>query len=185
MTVVSRGALATCLTFAAVLGPAFSFAQQPVSTSADAAKSLAAALDAAKMDSVAASDPSQEGVFIGALYFPGLELLVVSAKYAVPVLLTERIQKKEYRDVYLDLNGASDPSTKVFIEDLGANGLMARPDREEPADVYEMAGKRVVFDRDWRAQNMSEDDYVKAYTDADARYAAMLKALLAQAQRAN
>jgi hypothetical protein len=183
MMVVSRGVLAAFLT-TALLVPATAGAQQP-SKSAAVAKDLTAALDAAKLDSLAAADPANEGVFFGTLYFPGLQLLVVSAKYAVPVLLTQRIAKKEYRDVYLDLNSASEPSTKIFIEDLGADGLVARPDRDAPADVYEVAGKRVVFDRDWRAQDMSEDDYMKAFADADARYAEMLSALLAEAKRTN
>jgi len=180
MTVVSRGVFAACVT-AVWLLPAAARAQQ--SGSADVARALAAALEAKKLDSVAAADPTRDGVFVGTLYFPGLQLLVVSAKYSVPVLLTNRIAKKEYQDVYLDLNSASDPSTKIFIEDLGANGLIARPDRDEPSDVYEVAGKRVVFDRNWKAQDMSEDDYMKAYADADTRYADMLKALLAEVQK--
>ncbi len=182
MTVVSRGALTACLS-ASLLVPVAQ-AQQPP-TSATVAASLTSALDAAKLDSLAAPDPANPGVFVGTLYFPGLQLLVVSAKYSVPVLLTDKIAKKEYRDVYLDLNSASDPSTKIFIEDLGANGLVARPDRDDPADVYEVAGKRVTFDRDWKAQNMSEDDYLKAFADADARYTDMLKALLAEVKKTN
>ena len=86
------------------------------SKSAPLAKELAAALDAAKLDSIAAKDPSAPDLFVAALYFPGTQLLVVSAKYSVPQLLNERLTKREYRDVYLDLNGASVPDTKVFID---------------------------------------------------------------------
>jgi len=183
MQVVSRGVLAASVTVS-LLVPAAVRAQQP-SQSAEAAKALAAALDAAKLDSVAAADPANPDVFYGSLYFPGLQLLVVSAKYSVPVLLKTRLEKKEYRDIYLDLNSASEPSSKIFIEDLGADGLVARPGRDDPADVYEVAGKRVIFNRDWGAQDMSEDDYLKAFADADARYAAILGALLAEAQKTN
>ena len=52
------------------------FAQE--SKSAPLAKQLAAALDAAKLDCVAAKDPSAPDVFVAALYFPGVQLLVVS-----------------------------------------------------------------------------------------------------------
>ncbi len=183
MIPVSRTTLVAGLTAVALCLPAASRAQQPMSKSAEVAKALAAALDAAKIDSIAAAVPDQDGEFVGTLYFPGLQLLVVSGKYAVPVLLTTRIAKKEYRDTYLDLNGAAEASSKIFIEDLGADGLIARPGRDDPADVYEVAGKRTVFNRDWKAQGMSEDDYMKAYADADARYTVMLKALLAELQK--
>ena len=90
------------------------FAQE--SKSAPLAKQLAAALDAAKLDCVAAKDPSAPDVFVAALYFPGVQLLVVSGKYSVPQLLNERLAKKEYRDTYLDLNGASVPASKFFLD---------------------------------------------------------------------
>src|SRR3954447_14343327 len=74
------------------------------SKSAPLAKQLAAALDAAKLDSIAAADPDAPDAFAAALYFPGMQFLVVSGKYSVPQLLATRLTKKEYRDVYLDLN---------------------------------------------------------------------------------
>jgi hypothetical protein len=67
-------------------------------------------LDAAKADSIAAQQPGTPDQFVGALYFSGSQLLVVSAKYSVPQLLTEKLAKKSYQDVYIDLNSASDPS---------------------------------------------------------------------------
>src|SRR3954451_1408256 len=87
------------------------------------AKQLAAALDSAKLDSIAAPDPSSPGTFVAALYFPNMQLLVVSAKYTAPQLLLAKVDKKDYRDVYSDLNSASVPESKIFIEDLGADGL--------------------------------------------------------------
>src|SRR5688572_1633223 len=77
------------------------------SKSSALAKLLSATLDAAKLDSVAAKDPASPDGFCAALYFGGAQLLVVSAKYPVPQHLLERLAKKEYRDVYLDLNGAA------------------------------------------------------------------------------
>ena len=58
------------------------------SKSAPLAKQLAAALDAAKLDSVAARDPSREDTFFAALYYPGVQLLAVSAKYSAPAGFT-------------------------------------------------------------------------------------------------
>src|SRR5438093_4951287 len=169
------------LTTAAVvllLLPSIAFAQE--SKSAPLAKQLAAALDAAKLDCIAAKDPSAPDVFVAALYFPGIQLLVVSGKYTVPQLLNERLAKKEYRDIYLGLNGAAVPDSKVFLEDLGADGLKAKREENQAFDSCEMSGKRTSFDSDWKRQKISEQDYMKAFTAADDRYSQILTALLAQ-----
>ena len=166
--------LGLCLTSAAL-------AQD--SKSAPLAKQLAAALDAAKLDSLAAADPSQPGSFVAALFFSGSQLLVVSAKYAAPQLLTDKVAKKDYRDVSIDLNSASMPETKVFVEDLGADGLKAKRDENQPFDSYEAAGKRTMFDGDWKKQKLNEQDYMKLYSTADDRYTQMLTALLAQVKK--
>jgi hypothetical protein len=153
------------------------------SKSAPLAKQLAAALDAAKLESLAAADPSQPGTFVAALFFSGSQLLVVSAKYAAPQLLTDKLAKKDYRDVYIDLNSASMPETKVFVEDLGADGLKARRDENQPFDSFEAAGKRTMFDGDWKKQKLSEQEYMKTYSTADETYTQMLTALLAQVKK--
>lgn len=151
------------------------------SKSAPLAKQLAAAIDAAKLDTIAARDPAAPDVFVAALYFPGTQLLVVSGRYSVPQLLNDRLLKKEYRDVYLDLNGAA--TEKTFIEDPGADGLKAKRENNQLFDQAEMAGKRTMFDGEWKQQKMSEEDYMKAFSAADERYAQMLAALLAQLKK--
>lgn len=153
------------------------------SKSAALAKELSAALEAAKLDSIAAKDPAKPDVFYGALYFPGAQLLVVSAQYSAPLAMNERLTKKDYREAYLDLSSASVPGSKVFIEDLGANGLVAKARENEPFDAYEVAGKRTTFDGDWKKQQLSEEDYMKAFSAADEQYSQMLAALIAQAKK--
>ncbi len=153
------------------------------SKSAALAKELATTLEAAKLDSIAAKDPSSPDTFVAALYFPGLQLLVVSAKYTAPQLLNDRLAKKEYRDTYIDLSSASVPATKVFIEDLGADGLKAKHEDNKGADTFELAGARTVFDGDWKRQKLAEADYMKTFSTADDRYAQMLTALVAQAKK--
>ena len=172
MTPIVRGCLAGLVALSSAGAGLAQEAKSPV-----LAKQVAAALDAAKLDSLAAKDPSTPGTYVAALYFPGAQLLVISAKYAVPVLLDQKLAKKEYRDIYLDLNGASVPDTKVFVEDFGADGLKQRSENQ-PADSYEAAGKRTAFNSDWRAQKLSEEEYKKAFAMADARYSQMLTALL-------
>src|SRR5947208_1633102 len=147
------------------------------------AKQLTAALDAGKLDCIAARDPTAPDVFMAALYFTGAQLLVISGKYSVPQLLTDRLGKKEYRDVYMDLNGAASPDTKVFIQDGGGDGLKAKRDENQVFDIVEIAGKQTMFNSDWKAQKMSEQDYMKVFGDADERYAKILTALLAQVKK--
>jgi hypothetical protein len=153
------------------------------SKSGTLAKQLTAALDAGKLDCIAAKDPSAPDVFMAALYFSGAQLLVISGKYSVPELLTDRLVKKEYRDVYMDLNGAAAANTKVFIQDPGADGLRAKRDENQAFDIVEISGKQTMFNSDWKAQKISEQDYMKVFGDADERYAKILTALLAQVKK--
>ncbi len=158
------------------------FAQE--GQSAALAKELASILDQRKMDAVAAKDPGQEDFYYAALYFSGSQLLVVGARYSVPVLLDERLAAQEYRDAYIDLNSASVPESKVFVVDLGADGLRATREENQPYDTFEEGNFRLALDGDWRKQQMaSEAEYLKAYQAADEKYARMLKALIAQAKK--
>ena len=151
--------------------------------SAALAKQLAGALDQAKLESVAAKLGDAPDAFAAALYFSGSELLVVSARYSAPSLLVDKIEKKAYRDVYLDLNGAPLPDSKVFIEDLGADGLKERPESGQPSDTYEAGKVRVSFDGEAKKQKMSDEEYAKAYSRAEADYVKILSALLANLKK--
>jgi hypothetical protein len=147
------------------------------------AKQLITALDAAKLDSIAAKDPSAADTYCAALYFAGSPLLVVSAKYVAPQLLDTRLGKKEFRDTYIDLSSASVPESKVFIQDAGGDGFKSKREDNQAFDSYEVAGKPTMFDGDFKRQKLSEQDYLKAFTAADERYAQILMALLAQLKK--
>jgi hypothetical protein len=179
MKAVLRGGLAAAF----ALGMCGSALAQE-SKSAPLAKQLTSVLSAAKLDSVAAKDPTKADAYVGALHIPGLQLLVIAAQYPAPTLLDDRIAKGEYRDVYIELNAAGAPASKVFVEDLGGNGLQARPEDDSPFDIYE-AGKRTLFDAEWGKQKLSEQEYMKIYADADQRYAEILTALLAQLKKSS
>jgi hypothetical protein len=180
MNAMAQGCLACVLT-GLIAGPAV--AQE--AKSAALAKQLASALDAAKLDSVAAKDPSNPDVYIGALYIPGFQLLVVSGKYSAPMLLDARLLKKEFRDVYIDLSSASAIDTRVFVEDLGADGVRPKREENQPFDSIEVGGKRTVFDGDWKKQKLAEEEYMKAFTAGDERYSQMLTALIAQLKKSS
>ncbi|HXW04247.1 MAG TPA: hypothetical protein VD833_03365 [Vicinamibacterales bacterium] len=143
------------------------------------------ALDANKLDAIAAPDPADPGTFVAALYIPGAQLLVVSAKYAAPTLLLDKIKQKNYRDIYIDLNSASVAGTKIFCIDMGVDGLAFKPDGDQPADTWENGDKQIAFDGEWRKAKMSEDEYTKAFTAADERYVRILELLTAQAKQAS
>lgn len=150
--------------------------------SASAAKELTTALDAAKLDSIAAVDPADPQSFVAALYLSGSQLLVVSARYAAPSLLLTKIKSKEYRDVYIDLSSASVAGSKVFIIDQNCDGLMSKPGEAAP-DSWEADKLSVSFDGEWRKAKMSEEDYMKTYAQADERYAKIIALLTAQAKQ--
>jgi hypothetical protein len=175
MTPLTRGC--AVVMFLALIGDA---ALAQTSKSGPLAKQLVAALEAAKLDSIAAKDPAGPDVYVGALYITGFQLLVVSGSYAAPALLDARISKKEYRDTYMDLTGASSPATRIMIEDLGADGLKAKREDNAPFDVVSTAGKSTQFDTEWRKQKLSEEEYMKAFSAADDRYASILQALIVQ-----
>ncbi len=170
--------------FGLILGALGGIASAQESKSLVLAKELTQLLDQAKLDAIAARDPSSPDAFVAALYFPGSQLLVVGAKYQVPSLLNEKIAKKDYRDVYTDLNSAYVEGTKCFVMDIGADGLKAKKD-ESRYDTCDIGSKSYMFDGDWKKQKMaSEDEYNKAFQDSDDRYAKMLSALIAQAKKA-
>jgi hypothetical protein len=156
-------------------------AQEPKSHLA--ARQLSEVLDRAKLDSIAAADPSEPGLFVAALYFQGAQLLVVSAKYSAPTLLTDKLAKKDYRDVYIDLNAASIAGTKIFVMDQACDGLVAKPG-EGPPDSWEQGDKTVTFDGDWKRAKISEEEYTKAFAAADDRYARILTLLTESAKKA-
>lgn len=173
---------AVALLLALAAGLTGASAMEQDSKSAVAARALAAALDAAKLDSIAAPDPASPGTWVAALYFKDAQLLVVSAQYVAPVLLEEKAKAKQYRDIYIDLNSASVAGTKVFVQDMLANGLLIEPEDHGAADTWEEKDKIIAFDGEWRKAKLSEEAYQKHFTDADARYAQMLSLLTAHAK---
>jgi hypothetical protein len=154
-TVVSVSVVACLL----VSAPAA--AQAPAS--APLAAQLAELMSGAQLDAVAGRSGEGEDHFVAALAFPG-QLLVVSARYEVPLYVEQKIADGEYREVYIDLNAASIPQTKVLITDTGADGLSSGDDS---ADMVDTGSGPARYDGD---------------ADADAQYARMLRALIAEAR---
>ena len=180
MTTALRRARNLIVLLAIVLSPSLVFAQE--SKSATLASELAKLLDSRKLDSIAARGAAPDE-YVGALYFPGSQLLVVGAKYASSERMQQLLGAKNYRDVYIDLNSASVPQTKVFVSDLGANGLRFDRDGGQPWDTVDVGGKSYSFDGDWGKAKISRDEYTKAYQSTDDQYTKMLEALVAELKK--
>ena len=163
---------------AALLVLAYVLAAEPAgaqnSTSAPLAAQLAKLMANAELGALAGKDSTGEDRFVAALTFQG-QLLVVSARYEVPIYVEDKIANGEYREVYIDLNAASIGGTKVLVVDVGANGLRTT------ADMFDGGSGVVRFDGDWGAQGLQEAEYMKAFSEADQQYTRMLKALIAHA----
>jgi hypothetical protein len=176
-------ASAFVLVTAFLIGPPFvRGAAAQDSRSAALAKELTTLLAEKKLDSIAAKASGSPDQFVAALFFPG-QLLVVSARYSAPAVLNEKIVKSEFRDVYIDLNAASIPDSKVLITDLGADGLRPKRLENQPFDSSDAHGKGIMFDGNWREDKMSEQDYMKAFAEADQLYTSALEALLSSLKK--
>jgi hypothetical protein len=162
-----------------LVAPAFAFAQQ--SRSSQLATELVKILDARKLDAVAAKIEGDQ--YVGALYFPGSQLLVVRARYIVPERMDAQLASRNYRDVYIDLNSASIKDSKILIADLGANGLQSTRRNNQPHDTVDVAGKSYTFDGDWGRAKISEQEYGKVFQTSDADYTRMLEALVAELKK--
>jgi hypothetical protein len=151
------------------------------SSSATLAKDLTALLDQRKLDSVAAKIPGEEDRFAAALYYPNSQLLVVSARTTVAALLQEQIGKRDYRAVYMAMNGsAAMREGQLFVHDMGANGFPPIGGSGDTNIIYEEGTKQTILNGDWLGQKISEADYRKRFESAEDRYAKILAALVAE-----
>ena len=162
---------------ALVLVPSLARAQPPVSKSAPLAGELVKLLDSMKLDAVAGARGANDE-YVAAMYFPGSQLVVVNAKTTVPDRMKYLILQRSYKDLYVELNGAVDQASKVFISDLGANGLQFKREKNQPFDTVDATGKTIPFDGDWRKAKLSEQEYTTLYTTHDEQYSKMLQALI-------
>ena len=147
------------------------------SKSATSVTELVKMLDSMKLDSFAVKGASPNE-YVGALYFPGSQLLVVSAKFDTPWRADSLLEMKNYRDLYIELNSASMPQSKVFVSDLSANGLRSKKDGTV-YDTADIGGKTFNFDGDWKKAKITADDYTKTYSTTDEQYMQMIQVLLA------
>jgi hypothetical protein len=156
-------------------------AQPSESATAALVKELTGLLEKQKLDAVAARLDGD--VFAAAIYLPGSELLVVSARYSAPALLNEKLLSRQYKDVYADLSTTSLPDSKMLIEDTKADGLRAQPGKD-PFDVVTHAAEAPLnLDGKWKDRKMSEETYSKVFHDAESVYRKSLEAMIAELKK--
>ena len=172
----------------AVAAPVAAQKNQPVGPPAKSAapvKELVGLLEAKKLTSFLVKDPTDPARFNALLLIPGTQLLVVSATYDRPTDMEYYLYTKEFMKGYQDLNASILAKSKVFVEDLVADGLKAIPGKDEAADSITISGSRRAFDGDFadpkkrNSQNkITQDDYLKAYSEADETYTKLLATLI-------
>ena len=149
------------------------------SRSGPLARELAELMVAQQLGAVAARDPDTPDRFVAALLFPDVQLLVVSARYAAPSLLQEQLDKRAYNEIYISLQQAAIADSKVFFQDLEADGLHAKA--QAAVDVmYERMVNQTVFDGNPRVHKMTEAAYAEKLAAADAAYSRLLALLIGE-----
>jgi hypothetical protein len=145
--------------------------------SATQVKELTALMTARQLDAVAAQDPEAPDHFVAALLMPGVQLLLVSARYPSPPELQAQLAQQKYRDVYTALHQPSAQATRFFLMDAGCDGLGGDGDGVDV--LYEKGTVQTLFDGQWKKQGLSEDTYTKRAQDAEASYSRFLAVLTA------
>jgi hypothetical protein len=157
----------------------------PPAKSAAPVKELVSLLDTKKLTSYCVADPADATRFVALLHIPGTQLLVVSATYDHPTDIEYYIYQKDFMRAYQELNASILSKSKVFVEDLVEDGLKAMPAKNEAPDSMTVAGSRRAFDGDFadpkrrnQQNKITQDDYLKAYTEADETYSKLLATLI-------
>ena len=146
-----------------------SFVSQAQSRSSDSlVEELKQLMDDQELGAIAAQDPSKENHFVAALYFSGVQVLAVSAPYSAPLIMSGMLDNGDYRNAYIDLSSASDPEARFFVDDFGADGLLAGSATEGPGDSVNRGGQQVAL------------DVSDLYAQADQDYAEMLRLLIGE-----
>ena len=149
------------------------------SASPAATKKLLSALEDAKLEAIAAPNPSDPGAFVAALHIKGGQLLVVRAHHPSADALTARLAARQVRDVYMDLQATPTTKGKLFVMDAGADGLPANTDQPQHVDIVYEDGTRQTMFNGARAHKLSDEAYRKQRDDADAKYTRLLTVLSA------
>jgi hypothetical protein len=145
---------------------------------------LTALLQQQHLNAVAAEDPTAPDRYVAALFFPDVQLLVVSARYPAPALLQQQFDQEQYQEVYTALQGAGIPDSKRLVQDLKADGLHAKP-ADAVDTVYEHVTDQIIADGNPGGHKMTEKAYTEKLVSTDAEYSRVLALLVDQVKGAS
>jgi hypothetical protein len=150
------------------------------SKSAPLARELTGVLQQRQQDACAVADPADGQRFVAAMLFPG-QLLVIGARYPLAGQLQPLLESKSYREIYAALHSAADRSGRLFVHDMGGDGIRAQP--EGATDIiYEDGQQQTVFDGHPERRDLSSAAYKAKFQHADEEYSRMLELLVAHAR---
>ncbi|MEP7306686.1 MAG: hypothetical protein ABJA98_14315 [Acidobacteriota bacterium] len=114
---------------------------------------------------------------MAALFFQHEQLLVVAGHHPTPSVIQQRLEQKQFADVYEELSVECVPDGKLFFHDLQADGLHAGSGASMDI-MYEQGVKRTIFDGNWREHKTTEAAYLEQLTRADVAYSGVLTLLI-------
>lgn len=156
---------------ASTMRPLTLFAQEM--RSAPLAKELTALMTAAKLDAMALQDPDAPDRFVAVMLFPEVQLLMVSAAHPSADYVKWQIEQKQYPDAYASLQQSGLTNTRLFFQDLGADGL-SRPGTDNVDVMYER-GVQTLLNGNPENGGGSKGGYEKKLREADAQYSRLLQ----------
>lgn len=172
-----------CLAYACFACLLVASAQPPApSASAALTKELVTLMGSRQLDAIATADPAAPGRFVAAMVYPGVQVLIVRAEPPSAADTSSRISYRLYRDAYADVQQPAKSAGKLFIQDMGADGLSAAGNGSVDI-MYEDATRQTIFDGNWKKQKLTQAEYQKKFSTADAEYARMLSLLIAEVKR--
>jgi hypothetical protein len=141
------------------------------------AKQLVTLMTERGLETVAAGDPDSPDRFVAAMAFPGVQLLVVAARYPAPAVVQGQLAAKQFADVYAELQAAPIKESKLFFQDIGCDGIGGTG---ENVDVmYEHGKDQTLLDGDWKKARLSKTAYDEKVSTADRQYSRLLEILIA------
>jgi len=165
-------------------------AQTPAGLSTAKAKELSAIMKGKNIDSFAMKEGQSPNRFVAVMLVPDVQLLLVSAVYSRPTDIEYRLYQKDYTQAYRDLRAGALASERFFIEDILADGLMATPAKNaQPDSMIIGTAAPFVFvgaadPKKSKDTRMALEPYMKAFGEADKRYAELLDGVIQELKKA-
>ena len=170
--------LATVLAFAASAS-AGSLDERRKMQSQDAVKQLAAAMAERQIQAVAAKDPADPTRYVAAMLYPGVQLLLITARTDATAYMDAQLAAQEYTNVYTALHQGV-PESKLFVQDMGCDGLRGT-DGQTVDVVYERGVDQRILNGDAKAAGVSRGEYAQLVNSLDERYTKLVSLLLTAA----